>query len=563
MTLFATFAETCEEIKATSKKLEKIATLSNYLRTLDERSLPIACRFLSGYVFPRWTGEEVLVSWSTISDALMSICEVNELRYLSLYKKHGDLGSTAEELLLEMRTQVPLTKKALTIPDVQKIFKKMASLSGKGSSEARRRILKGLLLNCSPLEAKYLIKILTSELRIGLTKGLVQESIAKAFTTPIDEVRRATLVTGDVGEVAVMAKRGFGEVLGIVPMRPVDFMLAESMPSADVVVKQFPLQLYAEYKYDGVRVQSHKKGDRVRLYSRKLENVSSDFPEVVKAMKSCPHDFVIDGEVIPFEEGKPLPFQALQRRLHRKRITEGLMKACPILYMVYDILYLNDKTLIDEPLSERRKLLERLGFSGIIKLSPIHVVKGVDEIRSLFEKSKEMGYEGLMLKVPDSPYTLGKRGKLWMKLKRELDTLDVVVVAAEYGHGKRAGLISDYTFAVKDGKRLRVVGKAYSGLTDEEIAWMTAKLRELAVEEWVGGLTVRPEIVLEVAFDGVQKSDRHERGGFALRFPRIKRIRHDKGVNEIDTIERVKELYLKQRAWTWRERLSRDKRICC
>jgi DNA ligase-1 len=324
------------------------------------------------------------------------------------------------------------------------------------------------------------------------------------------------------------------------------FMLAESMASAEEIARYFHTKLYAEFKYDGVRAQAHKVGTDVKLYSRRLEDVSADFPEVIEDLARVNHDFILDGEVLPFKDGRPLPFQALQRRLHRKMVDAELKQACPVSYLVYDVLWLDGTAVIDKPLFERRRLLEGLGLSGAASPSPLHEVRTADEIQALFDKSRTLGYEGLVLKVLNAPYQLGRRGKLWVKLKRELDTLDVVIVAAEYGHGKRANVISDYTFAVRNGDRLRVIGKAYTGLTDDEIVWMTKRLKELTIEERGNKMLVKPEIVLEVAFDRIQRSDRHERGGFALRFPRIKRIRHDKGPADIDTMGRVREIYSRQ-----------------
>ncbi|MEM3624812.1 MAG: ATP-dependent DNA ligase, partial [Nitrososphaerales archaeon] len=280
-------------------------------------------------------------------------------------------------------------------------------------------------------------------------------------------------------------------------------------------------------------------------YSRKLEEITDDFPEILEGLKKIQHDFILDGEIVPFKDNAPLPFHELQRRLRRKEIDSKILNEVPVALFVYDLLYLDERVLLDEPLYERRKILESLGFDNSIKISYMKKVKSANEIEELFNLSKKIGYEGLVLKDPSSPYTPGKRGKKWVKLKKELDTLDVVIVVAEYGHGKRAGLYSDYTFAVRDDSSLRVIGKAYSGLTDDEIIEMTNRLKNLALEDHGSMLIIKPEIVLEVAFDSIQKSDRYD-SGYALRFPRIKRIRYDKGLMDIDTLDKVKRIYQMQ-----------------
>ncbi|MGC9178466.1 MAG: ATP-dependent DNA ligase, partial [Conexivisphaera sp.] len=323
------------------------------------------------------------------------------------------------------------------------------------------------------------------------------------------------------------------------PLRPLDFMLAEALASPEEAVERYPGKaLIAEYKYDGVRAQVHSVGEEVRIFSRRLEDVTWSFPEVVEGVRGL--NAVLDGEVVAFRDGAPLPFHELQRRLRRKNPQE-LSDEVPVVYFAYDVLYMYGRSLVDLPLSERKRLLSELlpEGRGAISTSPWWTVRSVEEIAELFRRSRDEGYEGLMLKDPDSTYELGKRGWKWMKLKEELDTLDAVVVGAEYGHGKRAGLLSDLIFAVWDGDSLKVVGKAYSGLTDREIEWVTKRLRELEIRDEGLRIYVRPEIVVEVAFDLVQESDRHD-GGYALRFPRIKALRSDKGPEDADTMDKLR-----------------------
>lgn len=539
--LFKTFSDICERIKATSKKLEKVGILSSYLQNLDNNTLPIVSRFLSGTIFPKGSHKEVYIGYSTLIDLILEISGSDYKGFENVYLKYGDLGSTAEELFSQ-KAVLPVVKRELTLNDVYQEFEKMASIMGKKAVEGRKSILRGLLLDASPIEAKYLIKILTGELRIGLTEGLVEEAIAKAFNYNIKEIKKVRLVTGDVGTTTLLAFEKRIHEAKLKPMQPLSYMLADTMPSANDIEQYYKKELYAEFKYDGIRVQAHKLGDRIAIYSRKLEEITDDFPEILEGLKKVHHDLIVDGEIVPFKYNAPLPFHELQRRLRRKKIDSKILNEVPVALFVYDLLYLDERVLLDEPLYERRRILESLAFGNSIKISYMKKVKNANEIEELFNLSKKIGHEGLVLKDPSSPYTPGKRGKRWVKLKRELDTLDVVIVATEYGHGKRAGLYSDYTFAVKDGDNLRVIGKAYSGLTDDEILEMTSRLKNLALEDHGYMLIVKPEIVLEVAFDSIQKSDRHG-SGYALRFPRIKRIRYDKGPMDIDTLDKVKEIY--------------------
>jgi DNA ligase-1 len=307
----------------------------------------------------------------------------------------------------------------------------------------------------------------------------------------------------------------------------------------------------------------HKSGQQIRLFSRKLSDITNAFPEFASAAwdtkllssKSLSEieDFILDGEVMAFQNGKPLHFQELQKRIHKKNLTERIMAETPLVYVVFDIMYLNGKSLIKKSIKERKQILSNMSFKEPIVSSIYKLVNSEEDIIAMFEKSRDIGHEGLVLKDPDSHYHPGKRGKYWVKLKKELDTIDAVIVIAEYGHGKRAGVLSDYTFAVRDDEKdnnngvskLRTIGKAYSGLTDEEIHQITKRLKSIMIKDEGIRIMVKPEIVLEVAFDSIQKSNRHN-SGFALRFPRIKNIREDKSVSDIDSLQKVKQIYEKQ-----------------
>lgn len=538
MATLSEFAEVCEKIKATASKNQKIRLVANYLLKLGREDLPLACRLFTSRVFPPWDARAVNISYSTVSEALKEITGVGEEELKATYIKYGDLGSAAEELL-KVKKVTTLIHNPLTLQGVYRALDAAASRKGEGAAEVRQRILEGLLASCSPLEAKYLVKVLCGEMRIGLNEGLLEEAIASAYGRSLKLVREAGLIVADIGESALVALDGAFDSINLRIFHPTNFMLAEEMPSPQDVADYFRCDLYAEYKYDGVRAQIHTDGGEVRIFSRRLEDVTGSFPELSKPFAG--KEVILDGEIVPYRGG-PLPFKTLQRRLHRKTITRDLLEEAPAVYFAFDILYYDGETCIRKPLRERREILEQLNLQPPLYYANQVKVRLECEVREAFESSLKLGYEGLVVKHPDSDYTPGKRGKKWVKLKKELATLDVVVVAAEYGHGKRAGVLSDYTFAVRSEDGLKVIGKAYSGLTDKEIAEMTELLSSLTVKDLGHIKIVEPKIVLEVAFNNIQKSSRHN-SGYALRFPRIKRIRWDKSAEEVDTIDRVREIY--------------------
>lgn len=542
---FAGLAETLERVKTTRSKNEKVRILSDFLGALRPEDAEVAARIATGSSSQRGSREEAQVGYSTLLEAIKEVTGADEKAVSKSYLRHGDLGEVAQELLASKQMQT-LVAETLTIEDVDSAFQALRSARGKGSTSSRKSIVKSLILRAGPLEGKYLVKVLTGEMRTGLVGGLVEEAIAEAFGLPEEEAARAHMVVGDLGALARAAASGNVSQLKIEPFRPVNFMLAEPMQTASEVAGHFGKKVYAEYKYDGVRAQAHKRGGMVRIYSRRLEDITSSFPEVAGALSLTGEDFIIDGEIVPFSDSRPLPFQLLQRRLRRMERFEEAARNAPVVYFAFDLLLLGAEETVDLPLEQRKEALTRLVAGTSVRIAESKLVRTEKEVESVFRKSRDLGYEGLVVKDPDSVYTMGKRGSDWVKLKEELDTIDAVIVAAEYGHGKRAGVISDYTFAVRDGKSLKTIGKAYSGLTDVEIDEMTRRLKEITIKDYGYRRSVRPEVVLEVAFDSVQKSDRHD-SGYALRFPRIKRIRSDKSAGEIDTLEKVERIFSRQK----------------
>jgi len=564
-TCFSHFVDTCEKIRATNSKNMKVNILSDYLYSLndDEESLPIAVLFFSGRIFPQGSKFVMNIGYSTVIQVLSEIATLDSNQIQKIYLQHGDMGAISEYAVSKKNMISLFQQQPLTLSSIYVRFKKIADTIGSGSSKDKKNILKGLLIDSSPLEAKYLIKIINGELRIGLTEGLVEIAISKVFRQDLKDLRNAMLVSGDISKVVLLAKRNLLHTTLIEPLTPISYMLADVMFAAEEIINYYQKPLICEFKYDGIRAQMHKSGQQIRLFSRKLSDITNAFPELASAAwdtkllssKSLSEieDFILDGEVMAFQNGKPLHFQELQKRIHKKNLTERIMAETPLVYVVFDIMYLNGKSLIKKSIKERKQILSNMSFKEPIVSSIYKLVNSEEDIIAMFEKSRDIGHEGLVLKDPDSHYHPGKRGKYWVKLKKELDTIDAVIVIAEYGHGKRAGVLSDYTFAVRDDEKdnnngvskLRTIGKAYSGLTDEEIHQITKRLKSIMIKDEGIRIMVKPEIVLEVAFDSIQKSNRHN-SGFALRFPRIKNIREDKSVSDIDSLQKVKQIYEKQ-----------------
>ena len=545
----------CEAIAGTTKKLEKTALVAAYLRDRPAHEAAESAVFLSGRAFPMWEERTLQVGGSLLWKTVAQISGRSEHELHAEYRKFGDLGGVAEAVWPRKALS------QLTIGRVRETFDQIAAARG---PSRKGPLLTELLSLATPLEAKYLIKIITGDLRIGLKESLVEEAIAKAYETTLPEVQRANLLLGDIGETLRLAAEDTLSAARMRLLHPLGFMLASPVDSADEAFSYMP-QASLEDKYDGIRAQAHFREGEVRIFSRTRDDITESFPEVAAALSGMPGEAVLDGEIVAWKDGRALPFTAIQHRLGRKVVSDELMREVPVAYVVFDVLYADGQMFLDHSLTERGNVLDRLMAAprgnprrhqreqhllfadeqpmvSVLLRAPLRTADSPQALNDLFEAALARGNEGLMIKDPASLYTPGRRGKSWLKMKRELATLDVVVTAAEYGHGKRIGVLSDYTFAVRDGEQLLNVGKAYSGLTDKEIDEMTAWLLEHTVNDQGMRREVEPQIVLEVAFNNVMKSDRHE-SGYALRFPRIVRIRKDKLPAEIDTLDRVREIY--------------------
>ena len=448
------------------------------------------------------------------------------------WSKYGDAGDTIAESFSSD------SSRTISLSELGEYFDRIAATAG---ANDKKSILVELLQKVDAEGARYIVKILTGELRIGLQEGLVESAIAKAFGRSVDAVRRANMFTGDIGAAALLAKSDALDSAKMTLFHPFAFMLAQPEEDPAEIVAALGAGAFADDKYDGIRAQIHADGVQVRVYSRTLDNVTHRFPEIEAAARLIGRSFILDGEIVAFSD-RILPFAVIQTRLGRRKVSDGLLRDAPVAFFAFDLLYLDGEPLFEMPLHERLRRLRQIVAGAVIRPSDQTPIRDAAHVDERFEEARARANEGLVVKDPMSIYTPGRRGKSWLKYKKALATLDCVVTAAEYGHGKGRNVLSDYTFAVRRDNELVNIGKAYSGLTDAEIDQLTARFKEITTARHGPVHMVVPQVVLEIAFDRIQESRRHK-SGFAMRFPRIARIRDDKSVDEISTIDEVRRIY--------------------
>ena len=540
--LLQAFAEVAERVAATTKKLEKSAILGAYFARLEDDDLSRAARYFAGQIFALNDQRTTNVGSSVLRSALSEVTGLDIDNLRPRYVRLGDPGDVTYEALMEIGRDTDAT---FTLAETEALI---ALLSDTRGTKNKLAILTDILRRTTALEAKYLVKLLVGDLRIGLKEGLVEDAIARAFARPLAAIAQVDMLIGDIGETAVRARH---DQLAAIEMRlfhPLKFMLATAADDLDDVRRTMPEEFYAEDKFDGIRGQAHVQAGRVALFSRSLDEITHRFPELVAPLAALPTDAILDGEILPARGTEILPFADLQKRLGRKTVSDELLAQTPVVFVAYDLLYADGRVRTDDSLSERRRTLATLvpEGAGTLRLSDTRLLTDAAALDKEFDEARARGNEGLMIKDPRSTYKPGKRGREWLKLKRTLATLDVVVTAAEVGHGRRRIFLSDYTFAVRrseDDPELLNVGKAFSGLTDVEVAELTEWFKAHTLQEFAHGRvrTVEPKIIFEITFERVQESKRHK-SGYALRFPRILRWRTDKTVDEIDTLEAVRKL---------------------
>ena len=566
------WSELAERVGGTTRTSEKTSLLARYLATLPAGELCVAATFLAGRPFAEVDQRPVGLGWATIAAVVSRLAGTPAGALGAAYDRSSDLGQAVADVLA-LRPDCPDPRLS---PGLEEVAEAFAAVQTAPGPAAKGATFAALLERCDAFTAKYVVKVLTGELRIGLREGLLEAAIAEAFGQPQPAVGMALMLTGDTGETAVLAKEGRLEEARLRLLHPIKFMLASPVEDAAEILTRLGPEVWVEDKYDGIRAQLHRCSSEVRLYSRDLHDISGQFPEIVEAARPLDWDGILDGEILAYADGHVLPFLTLQARLGRKEPTAEVQAEVPVAYVAFDLMAIGPRSrggdelgngyraaggnghagasaavvpLLHVPLVDRRRRLEALGLptvasGGRFALSHLMTADSVEALNRTFDEARARRNEGLMVKDPQSGYSPGRRGLGWLKMKRALATLDCVVVGVEAGNGKRHGVLSDYTFSVMDesSDRLVTIGKAYTGLTDSEIADMTRWFEAHTVRRFGRFRQVEPVVVVEIAFDVIQRSNRHQ-SGFALRFPRIVRLRIDKSPTEIDTLANVERLY--------------------
>lgn len=533
---FVEWTRACAQTAEVASRLRKVELLAGMLRGLeDAMEVALATLFSSGS-----TGEAPLnTGWAILKRALMELSGLHETEYRTISRSQADTGRTAFLVL----QRAALKPESCSLSDVALLFDQLRQA---GSQMERVNLIKRRLQHLSASAGSWLVRLMTTELRMGSKEGLIEEAVAAAFEANADEVREAAMLCGDIGQAAVLARERRLHEATPRPFVPIKVMLASpEETAADIWERLNTPQVWLEDKYDGIRAQVHRTADQVEIYTRDLKSIGIQFPELTRAASALADDVILDGEIIAHAEDKKLSFFDLQKRLGRRDQADLFLPSdVTVKYVVFDLLWKNGASLLEKPLEERRKELEALSLPAGLSLIDVIKVSDTEAIEAAFLAARRRSNEGLIAKDATSTYSPGRRGKSWLKLKKAFATLDVVVVKAEQGHGKRSHVLSDYTFAVRDedaGNALRVIGKAYSGLTDVEIEDLTEHFTQTTISQRGSVRTVTPQIVLEIAFDSIQASDRHD-SGLAMRFPRIKAIRRDKIPAEIDTLAYARKL---------------------
>lgn len=540
--LFMDFSRTCEQLEVTSGRLDMIDIISRVLPTLTPEELPVFVRFVMGRIFPDWSSKKLGIGPNLLYEAIGYVAGMKKEQVIEKITITGDAGRAVEELL-SIKSQTTFFHEDLDLVRVYTELITIAEMEGKKSQREKLLAVRRLLGNAHPLEGRYLTRIMLEELRIGVGEGSVRDAIGRAFSVDSALVEHAMQALNDAGEVARLARLGPDALreVHITLFHPVRMMLAQQGTIPDMIREHG--RIAAEFKYDGSRFQFHKKGNWARLYSRRLEDVTAALPDVIeKLITSTTHDVILDGEVIAIKDNKPMPFQSVLRRFRRRHDIAEAQDAIEMVPNVFDILYLDGETLIDLPLEKRRQHLESVVNRYI---APQVVSSDPGAIEQTYKDALEAGHEGIMIKVPASPYSPGQRGKNWIKIKPDVDTLDLAVIGGEWGEGKRAHIFGSFLVACQDQGKLIALSRVATGFSDEQLAEVYDLLKDRVIKKSGKEVSFEPDLVFEVGYAELQVSPTYE-GGFALRFPRFIRIRDDKNITDVETLDSIRERYQRQ-----------------
>ncbi|HNZ05084.1 MAG TPA: ATP-dependent DNA ligase [Methanothrix soehngenii] len=550
MSSFLSFAELCQRVEGVSGSLEKIDLVAAFLKNLDDDELAVASGFIMGDLFSPSLDLVMGVGPSILYEAMARACGCSTERISDMLRATGDPGLVASAAVDKKKPigfAAFIKDEPLSIKEVYQRLVAVARASGKGSQDAKVKNLQYLFSQATPLEAQYIARLAIEDMRIGIGEGGVRDAIAQAFSQDASKVERAYNLTNDIGLVAVNARKGTLADLNVLINHPIKMMLAQVGEGISASMQELG-SAAIEWKYDGARVQIHKDGKRVRIFSRRLEDVTRSLPEIVRLAQEVRADkAILDGEVVAIgKDSRPLAFQEILKRFRRKYNVEKQAKETPLHLFLFDLIYLDGQSTVDLPLTRRRELLEGIADPSI--LADQVISDSVQKAEEIYHQALEKGHEGLILKNSMSVYAPGKRGKNWLKIKPVMETLDLAVIGAKWGEGRRASFLGSYRLACLDEatSKLLDIGWVATGLTDEALAELTELFRELILVQNGMEVELKPAVIFEVAYEEIQKSQSYS-SGYALRFPRLVRVRDDKSLEEADSLERVESLYRVQR----------------
>jgi DNA ligase-1 len=552
-----------ERLEKESSKLGKTGIIADFIRNLSGEELEMSILLLQGRVFPTWSEKEVGIATLLMVKAISNSTGFPDDEIKKRFRDRGDLGLVVEGLV-EGRRQETLFSRTLTIGHVFENLRKLADVGGKGSQNRKFQLVSELLGSADPKEAKYIVRTVLGELRVGVAEGIVRDAIAEAFFPTegkkevVKAVEWAFFMKGDYAEVAAIAReKGLSGLrkVSVEIGRPVQVLLAEKSPSLEKALEAYE-NLVLEFKYDGMRIQIHKKGERIWLYTRKLENVTKQFPDIVRMCKDGikVRNCIVEGEAIVMDSGgRPQPFQFLSQRIQRKYDIDDIAKKMPVQVNLFDVIHLEGEDLFRKRFGERRRILEGIikENEGIFQLARQLSTKDIKKADAFYKEALKAGHEGLIVKNLDSFYQPGRRvAGGWLKVKPTMENLDLVIIGGTWGTGKRAGWLGSLILGCRDGGRFLQCGMIGTGIKEkgEGVTFdeLTMLLKPCIESESGNSVKIKPKVVVEVAYEEIQKSPNYD-SGYALRFPRVVRLRtSDKTIEQADSLERVERLYRMQ-----------------
>ena len=538
--IFLEFAELCSSLEKISGRLETISILADTIASLSKDELPDFCRLILGKPFPEWSGKKLGIGPNLLYEAVAYVTGRKREDVIDSLSRVGDAGAAVEELLSQ-KSQTSFFTVELALADIMSALIEISEMEGGRSQREKVRVIQRLLSSASPLEGHYITAILLEDFRIGVGEGNLRDAIAQAFSVDSKLVEYANQIRNDMGEVSVLALKGEEALRSVrlVPFHPVRMMLARQGTISGVLEEG--ILVAVEYKYDGARFQFHKQNGTCKMYSRRLEEVTKAMPDVVALLDAAlPNNIIVDGEVIAVHDGRPMPFQTVLRRFRRKHNIAEAADAITMIPNLFDILYCRQEMLLSRPFRERREILTQVASQFV---TPQLVSGEEEEIENYYHAALDAGHEGVMLKLRESHYTPGVRGKNWVKIKPETDTLDLVVTGAEWGEGKRARIFGSFLLSVKSNDRLVPVSRVATGFSDEQLNWLFQTLQDDIIRKDGKMVYFEPRLVFEIGYSEIQKSPNYE-GGYALRFPRFVEVREDKDLKEANTAEDIEERYI-------------------